>query len=230
MPLVVLGCSAAEPPQVAADAFAQALKLSAGGNTDQGLAALRQALDQDGAAVQRALLQAEFERNGWRDQPAFRSMLHESAVRHGISRVTLAREDEPGEWIEVAGQLLDADGRFVSGGVVQLYATDEKGLYHPTIEGDSVPRLFGTVVSDEQGRFSFRTVRPGAYPGTRDARHVHIRARKGDLRQAAPGYVVFDDDPLLEEPQNAEQRSEAVQIRMRLENGRFLGELVLPMR
>ena len=74
------------------------------------------------------------------------------------------------------------------------------------------------------------TVPPGPYPGTRNAIHLHVQARKHALRLATPGYVVFDDDPLLAEPQNAEPRGEALAIAMRSEAGRAVGELTLPLR
>ena len=111
-----------------------------------------------------------------------------------------------------------------------MYATAADGRYHPEIEGERQARIFGTLVSDVDGRFTFRTVRPEPYPGTRTARHVHVTARASDLRLAKPQYAVFDDDPLLEEPQNEEQRGEAIRIEMQVVDGQARGTLVLPMR
>ncbi|MDX1440554.1 MAG: hypothetical protein R3284_11700, partial [Rubricoccaceae bacterium] len=72
----------------------------------------------------------------------------------------------------------------------------------------------------------------GSYPGTRNVRHVHIAVRSpdGEMRLAAPGYVVFSDDPLLSEPQNAEPRGEALRIEMESTEEGARGTLVLPLR
>ena len=224
-----LAC-ATSPASSQGEAYARAIALCGSGDDDGALAALRSALEADPEACQRALLEPAFHA-GLRDRPAFRDAVAEAAVAHGVSRLALVGEEEPGEWIEVDGRTVDAAGEPVAWAVVRLFATDAEGRYHPVIEGERVPRIFGTVVSDEDGRFSFRTVRPGPYPGTRNARHVHVAVRAGERRLAAPGYVVFDDDPLLREPQNAEQRGEALRIRVRvLEDGSARGALELPLR
>lgn len=212
----------------AAEAFGRAVELSRSSDDEAALTALRLALEADPQACQRALLEPAFDA-GLRDLPEFRSAVDDAAVRHGISSLTLVREDEPGEWIEVEGHLVDSAGAPVPGAIVRLFATAADGRYHPEIEGERLARIFGTVVADAHGRFTFRTVRPGPYPGTRNARHVHVSARKGNLRLARPHYAVFDDDPLLEEPQNAEQRGEAVRIEMKRVDGQARGTLVLPM-
>ena len=222
-------CSCASPQEKsAASPFDLAVERCRSNDEDGALAALAEALEAEPGAVQRALLEPAF--RDLRDSPRFRNTVHDAAVRHRVSRLALVPEDEPGEWIDVEGRLVDASGAPVPGGIVQLFATDDQGRYHPRIEGEQLARIFGTLVADREGRFSFASVRPGPYPGTRNARHVHISARAGDLRLACPAYAVFDDDPLLAEPQNAEQRGEAVKIQMRAVDGQQRGTLVLPMR
>lgn len=222
-------CSAPVPHPPAEGAFERAVTASRSGDDTAALAALRTALAADPGAYQRALLERTFDA-GLRDRPEFRAAVHDAATTHRVSSVTLVPEQEPGEWIEVEGRVIDAEGRPVAGAIVRVYATGADGRYHPTLEGDRLPRIFGTLVADDSGRFTFRTVRPGPYPGTRDARHVHISARAGALRLARPQYAVFDDDPLLLEPQNEEQRGEAIRIAMSAGDGRARGRIELPMR
>lgn len=233
-----------EAPQreAASDAFATALERSRADELASSLAALRVHLSEDPQACQRALLEPEFARSGLRDLPEFKAALEAAAVEHGLSSMCLASPDEPGEWIRVEGRAVDGGGRAVSGAVVRLFATDAAGRYHPKLEdtgeAERIPRLYAAIVTDVAGRFEFQTVRPGPYPGTRNAIHVHVSAQSGELRLAAPNYAVFDDDPLLAEPQNAEQRGEALRIRMRTDGARgdgrygspYVGELELPLR
>lgn len=211
-------------------AYERAVSLARSGDESGALAALAQAIEGDREACQRALLEPAFER-GLRDTEGFRDAMRRAAVRHGISSLTLARDDEPGEWIEVEGIVRNSSQQPVPGALVYFFATDHAGRYHPEIPGEVMPRLFGVLVTDEQGMFHVRTVRPGPYPGTRNARHVHLTVDAPSMRLAAPSYAVFDDDPLLDEPQNAEQRGEATRIAMtRGEGGTLRGRLVVPMR
>jgi protocatechuate 3,4-dioxygenase beta subunit len=46
--------------------------------------------------------------------------------------------------------------------------------------GNRDPRLTGLLRSDVAGRYSFRTIRPGSYPGTQVPQHIHYEV-------AAPG-------------------------------------------
>ena len=221
-------------PTEARVAYGLALEHCRGGQDDAALEALRRALAGDPRACQRALLEPAFAQGGLRDLRAFRGALEEAAVQHGVSELTLAPEGEAGEWIEVEGLVVDADGHRVAGALVGLFATDDAGRYHPTIDdvnaAERTPRLFAYLVSDAEGHFRFKTVRPGPYPGTRQARHVHVWVHAGERRLAVPHYAVFDDDPLLAEPQNAEQRGEAMRIRMRSGDDAGAGTFDLPFR
>lgn len=225
---ILSGCDPAPMSIASEDAYSTATEMSTAGHAERALGALRIALQHDPEAYQRALLDPAFAT--LRDDDDFRDLMHEAAVRHEISDLTLAPDDEPGAWIEIEGRVVDQHDQPVAGAVVRVFGTDEQGRYHPMMDGESTPRIFGTLVSDADGRFVFRTVRPGPYPGTRNARHVHISARKNELRLAAPQYAVFDDDPLLAEPQNAEQRGEAIRIQMNHDGDPARGTIVLPMR
>ena len=227
--IALAACSGAPEPVSEDLAFERAVERCRASDEAGAISALRVALDADPAAYQRALLEPDFH-SGLRDSQAFRTAMNDAAVKHRVSSLTLVAEDEPGEWIEVEGHVVDSEGVSTPGAVVHVYATDTTGRYHPEIEGDAMPRIFGTLVADTDGRFVFRTVRPGSYPGTRDARHVHIAAQAGAMRLARPHYAVFDDDPLLFEPQNEEQRGEAIRIAMKIVDGRSLGTMILPMR
>jgi protocatechuate 3,4-dioxygenase beta subunit len=56
--------------------------------------------------------------------------------------------------------------------------------------------LRGYLRTDAQGRYEFRTIRPGSYPGTRNPGHIHYHVN-------ATGYaervfeIVFEGDTLI---------------------------------
>lgn len=231
--LAALSCAACAAPAedapsriVASGAYSKAIA-AAEESPEQATVQLRAALAADGSLVQRALLEPAFRE--LRDTREFRILIHQASVSHAISSLTLAPGGEKGEWIEIEGHVVDADGKSVAGAVVHVFATDANGRYHPTLEGEGTARIFGTLVSDEGGRVRFRTVRPGSYPGTRNPRHVHVQVRAGTRRLDAPGYLVFDDDPLLYEKGNEEPRGEAIRIRVTKQSDAVRGMVVLPL-
>jgi protocatechuate 3,4-dioxygenase beta subunit len=74
-----------------------------------------------------------------------------------------------GQLIHVSGRILDEDGRPVRGAIVELWQANAAGRYfHPIDQRDAPldPSFVGNgrVRSDEEGRYAFLTVKPGAYP------------------------------------------------------------------
>ena len=115
------------------------------------------------------------------------------AKPHG-SVATMAAPDEPGPRLVVRGRVFDASGRRpVAGATVYAYHTDASGRYN--VPGAREPRLRAHVVTEGEGRFELRTVRPGAYPGRRDPAHIHLQVRGGGHPQQWVDDVRFSDDP-----------------------------------
>ena len=102
------------------------------------------------------------------------------------SSVQLAAEDEPGAAMIVTGRVVAADAATpLAGARLRVYQTDDTGYYRRGplgLElGQARARLSAWLVTDEDGRFEIRSIRPAGYPGERDAAHLHV-----DLR--AEGY------------------------------------------
>ena len=104
----------------------------------------------------------------------------ERAQQHRPSTLTatgrIAPASEPGSPLVVRGQLLNVDGAPAAGAVVFAYQTDRGGLYDKRENGPHSWRLRGWVKADEQGRFTFETIRPGSYPNSNNPPHVHFTA------------------------------------------------------
>jgi hypothetical protein len=111
--------------------------------------------------------------------------------------VAIVSEQEPGQPLRIEGRVLDAEtSRPITGAVILVYQTDDGGEYEPADRGDeSTARIRGELTSDEDGRFAFRTILPGEYPGQPPGnRHIHVHSVE------APGYaptgfvILFDDN------------------------------------
>jgi protocatechuate 3,4-dioxygenase beta subunit len=110
--------------------------------------------------------------------------------------VPLCSATEPGEKLTFSGRILDENGQPLSKASIIAYQTDTTGLYVPRGSTTRNPRLRAVAITDDQGRYSFTTIRPGPYPGTGDPEHIHLHV---DAAVHAHTYVTFwfDDDPLV---------------------------------
>lgn len=106
----------------------------------------------------------------------------------------IAPASEPGTPFVARGTVLDPAGKPLGGVEVFAYQTDSTGIY--AAPGAADPwRLKGWAVTDSQGRFEFRTIRPGNYPGNQIGAHIHLSFSAGCCgRQWSE--VMFDDDPV----------------------------------
>ena len=92
---------------------------------------------------------------------------------HVSSSERIAPTAEPGTPLTVHGIVVDPAGKPAAGVEILAYHTDSTGLY--AAPGAADPwRLKGWVVTDAQGRFEFRTIRPAPYPGGQIAAHIHL--------------------------------------------------------
>jgi len=89
---------------------------------------------------------------------------------------SLAPPGIEGELLVVVGRVLDIDGKPVAGAEVFAYHADAAGKYH-----DDAYR--GTVRTDAQGYYRFRTVRPGGYG---PAPHIHFQVKAGSRPELRP--------------------------------------------
>jgi len=88
----------------------------------------------------------------------------------------IAPPTEPGTSLVVRGRLLGLNGSPVPNAVVFAYHTDREGLYDRRENGPHSWRLRGWVKTDDDGRFTFETIRPGSYPNSNNPPHVHFTA------------------------------------------------------
>ncbi len=79
------------------------------------------------------------------------------------------KDGAKGERITVTGRVIDGGGNPVSDCVVELWQADANGIYNsPEEHRTGVDPNFvgwGRCPADDQGRFTFKTIKPGPVPG-----------------------------------------------------------------
>ncbi|HSH37739.1 MAG TPA: hypothetical protein VK993_03050 [Chthoniobacterales bacterium] len=124
---------------------------------------------------------------------------------HIGSSSRIAPAQEPGTPMTLQGRIIKPDGNAAAGTIVFAYHTDGAGLYDRSDAGAHSWRLKGWARADEQGRFTFETIRPGAYPDRRTPAHVHFTAFTPSGERYHAGELKFEDDPLV--PQREREAS-----------------------
>ncbi len=104
--------------------------------------------------------------------------------------------------LKISGTVFQKDGKTPAGNVIlYVYHTDRGGIY-PTKGGEKGwarrhGYIRGWVKTGSDGKYSFYTFRPGAYPNRRAAEHIHITVKEPDKNEYYIDDFLFDDDPLL---------------------------------
>lgn len=115
----------------------------------------------------------------------------------------LAAPDCPGQHIEIAGHVLDGDGRPVPDALLEIWQANADGRYaheEDLKEATRTPgfRGFGRIPTDADGRFRFFTIKPGpvADPqGGLQAPHLLISVFMRGLLKRLVTRMYFPDEP-----------------------------------
>ncbi|HUE82748.1 MAG TPA: hypothetical protein VMM84_11610 [Pyrinomonadaceae bacterium] len=112
-----------------------------------------------------------------------------------------------GKVIHVMGRVLDSRGVAVAGAKVELWQANTFGRYDHPADINPAPldpnfQGFGAQVSDGEGRYRFKTIKPGAYPvnpmnpNNQRPPHLHFNVIGHNGRVVTQMY--FPDEPLNE--------------------------------
>ncbi len=127
-----------------------------------------------------------------------------------------------GERIIVTGRVTDGDGRPVRGGLIEVWQANAAGRYTHHLDRHPAPldpnfSGAGRCLTDDEGRYRFVTVKPGAYPwknhdnAWRPA-HIHLSLFGQAFRSRLitqmyfPGDPLFDQDPIFQSVRDPEAR------------------------
>ena len=122
--------------------------------------------------------------------------------------LTRQHAGEPlGERIIVEGRVLDEDGRPIPKTLVEVWQANAAGRYAHRVDEHAAPldpnfSGAGRTLTDEQGRYRFVTIRPGAYPwrnhdnAWRPA-HIHFSLFGPSFLSRLITQMYFPGDPLM---------------------------------
>jgi len=123
--------------------------------------------------------------------------------------LTRQHKGEPlGERIEVGGRVVDEDGRPVRHTLVEIWQANAAGRYLHKNDQHNAPldpnfAGEGHTFTDDDGRYRFITIRPGAYPWKNHfnawrPQHIHFSLFGPAFATRLVTQMYFPGDPLLE--------------------------------
>jgi protocatechuate 3,4-dioxygenase beta subunit len=146
-------------------------------------------------------------------------------------KTIIASPVEPGVPMTISGIIYQQDGKTPAQGVIlYVYHTDHAGIYSrgpEQKEGVIHGHLRGWMKTDDQGRYQFRSIRPGGYPNRNAPEHIHPLIKENGKSLYYMDEYLFDDDPRLtaEERRRQEKRGGAGIIHLtKNQKGEWIGK------
>lgn len=108
-----------------------------------------------------------------------------------------------GEVIVISGQVLDDNCQPVAGVLVEIWQANKWGRYHHEADTNPAPQDpnfqgRGMAITDAEGRYSFKTIFPGAYPATPEwmrTPHIHFKVSRRGYHELIT-QMYFEGQPL----------------------------------
>lgn len=114
----------------------------------------------------------------------------------------LVQDETVGERIYIEGKVLDGDGNPINDALIEIWQADAQGIYnHPADprQAQADPHFFGfgRCGTNPEGRFSFKTIRPGLVPFAEErnqAPHILVRVFMRGMLLHAVTRLYFSDE------------------------------------
>jgi protocatechuate 3,4-dioxygenase, beta subunit len=154
-------------------------------------------------------------------------------IREGdddVASLTPGGARAEGEPITVTGQVMDDQGRPVTGALIEVWQANKWGKYEHPVDITRAPldsnfKGFGRMLTDADGRYFFRSIKPGAYPnpGYDDwyrPPHIHFSIFAAGVmcrlitQMYFPGEALNDIDPILNGVEDLDARASLIARRL----------------
>lgn len=108
-----------------------------------------------------------------------------------LTRVNGQSGQATGQIVYVMGHVRDRQCRPIRGAIVEIWQASENGRYrHPRDRENPAPldpafQYWGKSMTDKDGRYMFKTIKPGSYLAGRNwtrPPHIHFKVSHGDFR------------------------------------------------
>lgn len=115
---------------------------------------------------------------------------------------TLPNYQETEPKLKISGTIYQKDGRTPAENViVYIYHTNRAGIYETKGGEEGWARrhgfIRGWVKTGKDGKYTFYTFRPAAYPRTSIPEHIHMTIKEPDRNEYYIDEIQFEDDPFL---------------------------------
>lgn len=120
---------------------------------------------------------------------------------YGQPQNELVQEETSGEHIKITGFVLNGDGQPITDAMVEIWQPDANGIYnHPSdplqAQADPHFRGFGRAETRNEGRYEFKTIKPGGRDG--QAPYINVNVFSRGMLTHALTRIYFADEPANE--------------------------------
>ncbi len=143
-------------------------------------------------------------------EPSVLGPFYREGSPHIAHYENISRGDNDGLPALVTGQVRDIDGSPIPGALLDIWQTNNNGLYENMDDGQPDYNLRGQLTTDNEGHFAFWTVKPEAYPIPTDGPVGDLleAGRRHNMRPAhihfivsAPGYKTIVSELFVRDDQ-----------------------------
>ena len=139
----------------------------------------------------------------------FHPVVKQSDTDMNLLMVDGRTEHAQGNIILVRGRIMDSHDQPIKGALVDIWQANHFGRYSHEKDPNPAPldpnfQGWGMVSTDDEGRYGFKTILPGAYPlsflgdeGWR-CKHIHFQVSQDGFKKLTT-QMYFSGDPLIEQ-------------------------------